>query len=58
MLFDCDKSKEYVLYHPSSDRICLYWFEDGSNNLLYDLDGKGYIEDIENLVFIDELSNN
>ena len=47
-----DKTKEHVFYHPETDRICLWFWENGSNNLLYNMNNDDAILDVWNLVYI------
>ena len=53
MMFNkLDKTKEHVFYHPETDRICLWFWENGSNNLLYNMNNDDAILDVWNLVYI------
>lgn len=53
---DLIEGKEYIVFHPRLNRICLLWINNGSKNLLYDMEGDDdFIYDVQNLVFIGEL---
>ena len=50
------EGKEYVVFHPRLNRVCLLWISNGSKNLLYDMEGDDdFIYDVQNLAFIGEL---
>ena len=50
------EGKEYIVFHPRLNRICLLWINNGSKNLLYDMEGDDdFIYDVHNLFFIGEL---
>jgi len=50
------EGKEYIVFHPRLNRVCLLWINDGSNNLLYDMEGDDdFIYDVQNIVMIGEL---
>lgn len=51
-----EPGKEYVMFHPRLNRVCLLWISGESKNLLYDMEGDDdFIYDVHNLVFIGEL---